>query len=68
VTDVPGDVPRFTIRDDYDPGGERLTADTDPMGAYLTYLEDVRLGCARDMGFTPTDFREYIVSRHGPLG
>jgi hypothetical protein len=28
VTDMPVDAPKFTIREDYDPDGERLSADT----------------------------------------
>jgi hypothetical protein len=34
VTDMPEDV--YTIREDYDPEGD-LTADADPVAAYLTY-------------------------------
>ncbi len=60
VTDMPDGVPRFTIWDDYD--GERLTPDTDPLDAYLNYRENVRLGRVREMGFTLTDFRDYIAS------
>ena len=56
----------YTIRQDYDRDGD-LTADADPLDAYLTYREYV-LGRLRDMGFTLTDFREYIASLDRPLG
>lgn len=59
VTDMPEGVPRFALLDDYD--GERLTPDTDPLDAYLNYRENVRLGRVREMGFTLTDFRDYIA-------
>lgn len=68
VTDMPADEPKFAIREDYDPNGKRLTADTDPMDAYLTYQDAVRLSYVRDMGFTLTDFREHIASLHRPVG
>ena len=67
VTVMPEDAPKFTIREDYDPDGD-LTDDADPMAAYLTYREDVRIGFVVDMGFTLTDFREHIESLHRPPG
>jgi hypothetical protein len=54
-------MPEYTIREDYDPYGD-LTADADPVAAYLTYGEDVRNGFVVEMGFTLEDFREYISS------
>src|ERR1700736_5956632 len=44
------DAPNFCIADDYDPDGDRPSADSDPMAAYLTYLEDKRLGAVGEMG------------------
>ena len=55
----------YTIREDYDRDGD-LTADADPLDAYLTCREYAQLGRVRDMGFTLTDFREYIVSLDRP--
>ena len=52
----------YSIADDYDPDGD-MPADTDPMAASLTYLEDVRLGGVGDMGFTLDDFKRYIAGR-----
>jgi hypothetical protein len=57
----------YTIRDDYDPGGNHLSADTDPVSAFLTYKADIG-GMVGDMGFTLTDFREHIESLRRPLG
>ena len=61
VTGMPEDAPKYTIRDDYDPDGD-LTYDADPVAAYLTYREDVRIGFVVEMGFTLEDFRGYISS------
>ena len=33
--------PEYSIARDYDPGQEILSAESDPMAAYLTYLADV---------------------------
>jgi hypothetical protein len=41
---MPENAPEYSIADDYDPDGARLSADSDPMGAYLTYLADVTGG------------------------
>jgi len=41
---MPEDIPNFSIADDYDPDGDRPSADSDPVSAYLMYLEDKRLG------------------------
>jgi hypothetical protein len=60
VTGTPEDAPKFTIREDYDPEGD-LTADVDPVAAYLTYREDVRIGFVVDMGFSLEDFRQHIA-------
>jgi hypothetical protein len=51
----------YTLREDYDPDGD-LTADADPVAAFLTYREDVRNGFVVEMGFTLENFREYISS------
>jgi hypothetical protein len=58
---MPDDAPKYSIRDDYDPDGD-LNADADPVAAYLTYREDVRIGFVVEMRFTLEDFREYISS------
>jgi hypothetical protein len=67
VTDMPEDV--YTIREDYDPDGD-LTADADPVAAYLTYREDVRIGFVVDMGLSLEDFRQHIAQlrERKPLG
>ena len=57
----------YTIRQDYDRDGD-LTADADPLDAYLTYREYVQLGRVHGMGFTLADFRKYIASLDRPLG
>jgi hypothetical protein len=69
VTVMPEDAPKFTIREDYDPDGD-LTADADPVAAYLTYREDVRNGFMVDMGLSLEDFRQHIAQlrERRPLG
>jgi hypothetical protein len=52
--------PKFTIAVDYDPDGDRPSADSDPVSAYLTYLEDKRLGAVGEMGSTLENFKRYI--------
>jgi hypothetical protein len=37
-----------------------MSADTDPMAAYLTYLADVTGGAVGNMGFTADDFESQI--------
>jgi hypothetical protein len=54
------DTPKYSIARDYDPGQEILSAESDPMAAYLTYLADVTGGAVGNMGFTVADFREHI--------
>jgi hypothetical protein len=56
---MPDDAPKYTIRDDYDPDDE-MSTDTDPLEAYLTYVEDRDAGHG-DMGFTLEDFVRYIA-------
>jgi hypothetical protein len=53
--------PDYSIADEYDPDGDRPSADTDPVAAYPTYLEDKRLGAVGDMGFTLEDFKAHIA-------
>jgi hypothetical protein len=38
-----------------------MSADADPVAAYLTSLEDTRLGAVGEMGFTLEDFKTYIA-------
>jgi hypothetical protein len=52
--------PEYSIARDYDPGQEILSAESDPMAAYLTYLADVTGGAVGNMGFTVDDFRRHI--------
>jgi hypothetical protein len=33
-------VPKYSTGRDYDPGGDRLSADSDPREAFLTYLDE----------------------------
>jgi hypothetical protein len=54
--------PEYSIARDYDPGQEILSAESDPMAAYLMYLADVTGGAVGNMGFMVDDFREYINS------
>ena len=49
-----------SIGRDYDPGGERLSADSDPREAFLTYVDEKHAGAIGDMKFTLQDFRDYI--------
>ena len=67
MTGMPEDL--YTIREDYDPDGD-LTADTDPVAAYMTYREEVGLGYVREMHFGLIDFERYIASlrERRPLG
>jgi hypothetical protein len=51
----------LSIADDYDPDGDRPSADSDPVATYLTYLEDKRLGAVGEMEFTLDDFKAYIA-------
>jgi hypothetical protein len=51
----------YSIADDYDPDGD-MPAAADPLTAYLTCLEDVRLGGVGDMGFSLEDFKRYIAA------
>ena len=43
--------PEYSIAREYDPYNEILSADSDPMAAYLTYLADVTGGAVGNMGF-----------------
>jgi hypothetical protein len=54
-----------TIADDYDPDGD-ISAKTNPVTAYRTYLGDVRGGMVGDMGFTLDDFRTCIGGLRKP--
>jgi hypothetical protein len=54
--------PPKSIDDFHDPDGDLLTADTDPLTAYLAYLSQVREGAMGDCGFSLSDFQEYIKS------
>jgi hypothetical protein len=55
---MPENAPEYSIARD-DPYNEILSADADPMAAYLTYLADVTGGAVGNMGFTVADFREH---------
>jgi hypothetical protein len=52
------DVQKYTIRDDYDPDADYLTADTSPLSAYLRYLQDVR-SAGVGIGFSYKDFETH---------
>ena len=54
-------VPKHSTGRDYDPGGERLSADSDPREAFLTYVDAKHAGAIGDMKFTLQDFREHIA-------
>jgi hypothetical protein len=58
---MPENAPQYSIARDYDPGQEILSAESDPMGAYLTYLADVTGGAVGNMHFTLEDFKTYIA-------
>jgi hypothetical protein len=55
----------FTIADDYDPDGD-MSAKTNPVTAYRTYLRDVQGGMVGDMGFSVADFETYIAGLWKP--
>ena len=57
---MPEEAPEYSIARDYDPYDVSLSAESDPMAAYLTYLADVTGGAVGNMGFTVDDFREHI--------
>jgi hypothetical protein len=54
-------VPKHSTGRDYDPGGERLSADSDPREAFLTYVDEKHTGAIGDMGFTFQNFKDYIA-------
>lgn len=60
----------FTIHDDYDPDAKRVSADSDPVAAWLIYREHVRLGAVGDIGLSLEDFRQHIAQlrKRRPLG
>ena len=55
----------FTIANNYDPDGD-VSAKTNPVTAYRTYLIDVRGGMVGDTGFTLDDFKTYIAGLRKP--
>ena len=57
---MPENSPEYSIARDY-PYNEILSAESDPMGAYLTYLADVTGGAVGNMHFTLEDFKAYIA-------
>lgn len=57
---MPESVSKYSIARDYDPNGERLSADSDPREAFLTYVDEIHGGAIGDMGFTLQHFRDYI--------
>lgn len=63
-------MPHFTIGDDYDPGPDLIGPKTDPMSAYLTYLDKKNAGVIREMHFSLLDFERHIASlrERRPLG
>jgi hypothetical protein len=58
---MPENAPEYSIARDYDPYNEILSAESDPMAAYLTYLADVTGGAVGNMHFTLEDFKAYIA-------
>jgi hypothetical protein len=58
---MPENASEYSIAGDYDPGQEILSAESDPMAAYLTYLADVTGGAVGNMHFTLEDFKAYIA-------
>ena len=56
---MPENAPEYSIARDYDPTMRSLSADSDPMAAYLA---DVTGGAVENMGFTVDDSREHINS------
>jgi hypothetical protein len=52
---------RVSIARDYDPYNEILSAESDPMAAFLTYLADVTGGAVGNMHFTLEDFKAHIA-------
>jgi hypothetical protein len=58
---MPENAPEYSIARDYDPYNEILSAGSNPMAAYLTYLADVTGGAVGNMHFTLDDFKTYIA-------
>ena len=56
--------PEFSIAVDFDRKSD-ISADSDPMVEYLSYLAYVQDGLISDMGFTLRDFRRYIAGSPG---
>jgi hypothetical protein len=50
----------FTIVDFYDVDGNILSWDSDPLEAFLAYLDEIRRGVVGDLGLSLADFREHI--------
>ena len=55
------DAQTYTIKDDYDPGDEKLTASSSPAAAYLTYVDEKIAGAVGDCRFTLEDFERHIL-------
>ena len=53
---MPVNSPEYSIARDYDPYNEFLSAESDPMAAYLTYLADVTGGAVGNMASRWTIF------------
>jgi hypothetical protein len=54
------DAPKYTIKDDYDPADEKLTASSSPAVAYLTYVDEKIAGAVGECKFTLEDFERHI--------
>jgi hypothetical protein len=54
------DTPKYTIKDDYDPADEKLTASSSPAAAYLTYVDEKIAGAVGKCKFTLEDFERHI--------
>jgi hypothetical protein len=57
---MPVKTPKYSIGRNFDRRSD-ISADSDPMVEYLTYLAYVQDGLVSDMGFTLKDFRRYIA-------
>jgi hypothetical protein len=52
----------FTIGDFYDVDGNILSWDSDPLEAFLTYLDEIRRGAVGDLGLSLADFERHIAA------
>jgi len=59
---MPQNAPEYSISTHYDPDDEILSADADPVAAYLTYRAESCGWNSRGNGFTLLNFRKHTNS------